>query len=132
MKWISAEWHFSATSHGKGACDGVGGAVKRLAAKASLQKLFDEQIMTPLQLFEWASANIPSTIFRFCSKEDYQRTKEMLELRFAMSRTIPGTRKLHSIIPASLDSVLVRRFSFSETTKVEKVMIQTSELESYL
>ena len=55
--------------------------------------------------------------------------KEMLEPRFAMSRTIPGTRKLHSIIPASLDSVLVRPFSFSETSKLEKVMIQTAELE---
>ena len=29
---IPAEWHFSATSHGKGACDGLGGTVKRLAA----------------------------------------------------------------------------------------------------
>ena len=28
---VSAEWHFSATSHGKGACDGLGGTVKRLA-----------------------------------------------------------------------------------------------------
>ena len=27
---ISAEWHFSATSHGKGACDGLGGTVKRM------------------------------------------------------------------------------------------------------
>ena len=45
---INAEWHFSATSHGKGACDGVGGTVKRLTAKASLQKAFDDQIMTPL------------------------------------------------------------------------------------
>ena len=25
---ISAEWYFYATSHGKGACDGVGGTVK--------------------------------------------------------------------------------------------------------
>ena len=30
--------HFSATSHGKGACDGLGGTVKRLAARASLQR----------------------------------------------------------------------------------------------
>ena len=29
---IKAEWHFSATSHGKSACDGLGGTVKRLAA----------------------------------------------------------------------------------------------------
>ena len=31
---IPAEWHFSATAHGKGACDGLGG----LAARASLQR----------------------------------------------------------------------------------------------
>lgn len=52
---IQAEWHFSATSHGKGASDGVGGTVKRLAARASLQRPYEQQIMTPLQLFEWAS-----------------------------------------------------------------------------
>ena len=38
---VPAEWHFSATSHGKGACDGVGGSVKRLAARASLQRPYD-------------------------------------------------------------------------------------------
>ena len=33
---VPAEWHFSATSHGKGACDGVGGTVKdRLQELAS-------------------------------------------------------------------------------------------------
>ncbi len=49
---VKAEWHFSATSHGKGACDGVGGTVKRLAARASLQRPYDEQIITPIELFE--------------------------------------------------------------------------------
>ena len=34
---VPAEWHFSAKSHGKGMCDGVGGTVKRLAARGSLQ-----------------------------------------------------------------------------------------------
>ena len=32
---LDAEWNFFATSHGKGPCDGVGGIVKRLAARAS-------------------------------------------------------------------------------------------------
>ena len=35
---MDAEWNFFATSHGKGPCDGLGGTVKRLAAKASLQR----------------------------------------------------------------------------------------------
>jgi hypothetical protein len=32
---VPAEWHFFATSHEKRACVGVGGTLKRLAAKAS-------------------------------------------------------------------------------------------------
>jgi hypothetical protein len=35
---VPAEWHFFATSCGKSACDGVGGILKRLAAKANLQQ----------------------------------------------------------------------------------------------
>ena len=38
---INAEWHFFATSHGKGSCDGVGGTIKQLEAKASLQRPCD-------------------------------------------------------------------------------------------
>ena len=34
---IQAEWHFFATSHNKSPCDGIGGTVKRLVARASLQ-----------------------------------------------------------------------------------------------
>ena len=43
---IPAKWHFFATSHGKGPCDGVGGTVKHEAAKASLQHSYHDQIMT--------------------------------------------------------------------------------------
>jgi hypothetical protein len=31
------KWHFFATSLGKGACDGIGGTIKRLPRNASLQ-----------------------------------------------------------------------------------------------
>jgi hypothetical protein len=34
---LDGEWHFFATSHGKGPFDGIGGTVKRLARRASLQ-----------------------------------------------------------------------------------------------
>lgn len=32
---IPCEWHFHATAHGKGPCDGIGGTVKRMAARYS-------------------------------------------------------------------------------------------------
>ena len=47
---IEAEWHFFATAHGKGPCDGVGGTVKREAARASLQRPYENHIITPFQL----------------------------------------------------------------------------------
>ena len=34
---LDAKWSFFATSHGKQPCDGIGGTVKHLTAKASLQ-----------------------------------------------------------------------------------------------
>ena len=92
---ISAEWNFSATAHGKGACDGIGGTVKRLAARASLQKPYSDQIMTPRQLFDWASTNIPAVHFGYCSLVDYEVEEKNIEERFAKSRTIPVTQKLH-------------------------------------
>ena len=110
---VKAEWHFSATSHGKGACDGVGGTVKRLASRASLQRPYDQQIMTPHQLFEWASNNIQGIVFQYCSCTEYEEVKDQLEARFQTSRTIPGTRKLHSFIPVSQESMQVRASIFN-------------------
>jgi hypothetical protein len=51
---VPAECHFFVTSHGKNACDGIGGTLKRLAAKISLQQPYNDQIMTPHQLCDGA------------------------------------------------------------------------------
>ena len=72
---MPAEWHFSATAHGKGACDGVGGTVKRLAARASLQRPYSEQIMTPRQLFD---TSITSIHFGYCSLSEYEAEEKNL------------------------------------------------------
>ena len=75
--------------------------------------------MTPRQLFEWASDNIPAVSFEYCSTEDYKREQAYLEERFQRSRTIPGTRKLHSFVPISKDRVRTRVFSSSSISKEE-------------
>ena len=118
---VAAEWHFSATSHGKGACDGLGGTIKRLAARASLQRLQDDQITTPLELYEWAKKHIPQMTFCFCSTEEYKTEKTILQERFENSQTITGTRKLHSFIPTSTDTLQTRVFSSSAEYNLQKV-----------
>ena len=54
---IKTEWYFFATSHGKNACNGVGGGTKkRLAATASLQRAIHIQILNPHQLYDFAKS----------------------------------------------------------------------------
>ena len=125
---ISAEWHFSATSHEKGACDGLGGTVKRLAARASLQRPYNDQIMTLRQLFEWAITNVPAVHFGYCSKDGYEREQQYLERRFHLSRTIPGTRKLHSFVPISNRKVRVSSYSAPDASREERVTLHKNDL----
>ena len=125
---VAAEWHFSATSHGKGACDGLGGTVKRLAARASLQRPYNDQLMTPRQLFDWASVNVPAAHFGYCSNEDYKSEQRILDPRFQQSRTIPGTRKLHSFVPVSNSTVEVRSYSASDASRKERVTLAKDDL----
>ena len=42
---------FFATSHGKSACDGIGGVVEKMTANARLQRPFENQILTPQHIF---------------------------------------------------------------------------------
>ncbi len=69
---LLAEWHFFATSHGKSPCDGIGGTVKRLAARASLQSTTTGHILSPLQLYSWAESHVTGIKFFFVTKEQVE------------------------------------------------------------
>lgn len=109
-----AEWHFFATSHGKGPCDGIGGVLKRLAACASLQRPYDNQIVNTRDLYNWATANCEDIHVKFCCKEDYVAEEAILQPRFDKTVTVRGTQKLHAVIPLADHLVRTRIFSLSE------------------
>ena len=56
---LHAEWHFFTKSHGKNACDGIGGTIKQIAAYVSLQRSVTGQILSPKSLFKFANSEIP-------------------------------------------------------------------------
>lgn len=121
---IDAEWHFFATSHGKGPCDGVGGTIKRLAHKASLQRPYENQIITPLQLHQFASENIPNIMCQYTTIKEYNDEKTILEDRFSECKTIAGTQKLHCFKPVSETKIEVREYSSSSFSRVESLLLQ--------
>ena len=64
-------------------CDGVGGTVKRLAAKASLQRCaelkLDEQILTPTAFYDFCKKNIVNIEFVYATNEDYEGEYQLLQ-----------------------------------------------------
>lgn len=116
-----AEWHFFATSHGKGPSDGLGGTVKREARRASLQRPLENQITTPKLLFDWCEANLKNCNFKYLSEDDYQKEDLFLKDRFNGLRTIPGTQKYHSFIPEGTNKLKVKIFSNDTDFLVENI-----------
>lgn len=118
---INAEWHFFATSHGKGPCDGIGGATKRLAAKASLQ-LSQDPITTPNKLFDWAQKNIKNINFSFFTQDQHKGHNELLNTRYEKAKPIRGTLKMHSVVPLSKTEVLVKQYSYENEGKLYRII----------
>ena len=84
--------------------------------------------MTPRKLYEWAVDNIQSVHFQYVSTEEYNEEAQHLEECFLLSRTIPGTRKYHSYIPISSNTVKVAYYLGSSTFKEEKVTLGSNDL----
>ena len=55
-------------------------------------------------------------------------TWRILDQRFQQSRTIPGTRKLHSFVPVSNSTVEVRSYSASDASRKERVTLAKDDL----
>ncbi|XP_043462733.1 uncharacterized protein LOC122498838 isoform X1 [Leptopilina heterotoma] len=108
---ISADWNFHATAHGKGPCDGIGGNLKRLAARASLQRSSENQILNAPALYEWAKINLKDTVIFFSSKEDHVQMTQTLAERFKEAKTIPGTLEYHSFSPNGNGQLCLKRIS---------------------
>lgn len=120
---VFAEWHFFATSHGKSEGDGAGGTLKRIAARRSLQRPFQDQILTTRQLYEYAVSQIKGMHFGFATVAEHDQEAKLLQERLKTSRTVPGTQKIHSVVPVATNLIEVRPFSYSTSSRKEKVAL---------
>lgn len=119
---IKAEWHFFATSHGKSACDGIGGAFKRLARAASLQRTLCERISTALELYEWSIKRKSTMSFVYCNGTEYAKVANELKNRYNDVKTVVGTRSFHSYVPLDNKTMELRRYSTSKISKIVDII----------
>lgn len=111
---VRAEWHFFPTSHGKGPSDGLGGTIKRLAARASLQLPPKDQIQTVVQFFEWSKKNIEGINIEFAKKNEVEAHRLKMDRRFKFAIPVTGIRGFHSSIPTQNGHVEMKLHSFED------------------
>lgn len=116
------EWHFFATSHGKGPCDGIGGAFKRNATRASQQIIDQGHITNAKELYDWAisktDAGKSNIIYRYCTAVEYKKVERQLSSKFAKVHSIEGTQKNHCYIPINDKQIKVKRYSTSDKFEI--------------
>ena len=111
---LKANWTFFATSHGKSPYDGIGGTVKRLTARDSLQRPFSDQILDVPSTFKFCKESTKNITFVFISKERMETARDEINQRFAPGRTVLGTRSCHFFAPVSKNEIAYKRTSEDE------------------
>lgn len=115
---INVEWNFSATSHGKSACDGIGATVKRNAYRVSLQRPEYNQILTPKIFYNWAINFFEKVSFDFCTENEHDREHKALTSRYKKAITIKNTRQYHCFKPSEDGKhIMCRKISSSNEYK---------------
>lgn len=114
---IEAEWHFFPTSHGKGACDGLGGTLKRTAANVSKRDNDSSiQINDALSFYNWATSHdwgSEKWNFIWVSDDECKTTEVETtdEGRYKDIIAIPGTLHFHSFQPRDENLIYASEYS---------------------
>lgn len=126
---LEAEWHFTATTHGKGLPDAISAVVKCSSRRYSLKKKC--YIRTPLEMFEFCERSLTSEKLKFVyvPKESVAAQRPILEERYKQFKTINGTRKMHMFRPMPNGTICMARTSDAES--VLQVDFRTVEITEF-
>ncbi|KAK3931046.1 Pseudouridine-5'-phosphate glycosidase [Frankliniella fusca] len=114
---VRARWHFFASCHGKGPCDGLAGRMKRLAMLESLRRLRKESILTASQFYEWAKRIfVDSTWVELVTKQEMEEFRLLYESRYTKDvPALEGISSAHCLIPLSSSVMQVKQYSSADT-----------------
>ena len=124
---VKATWAFTATSHGKSRCDGVGAVVKNTARRAALR---GKAILTAEDMYMFCQEKLGNSMeFIYMDRESVSTIQEefKLEERYSQAKTVPGTRKNHYFVPYSATEILVREYASAVESKIISVILIKSD-----
>ena len=121
-------WKQSGTSHGKSACDEIGGTVKRPATKASLKRPAHNQILTSLDMFSYCESDVTGIRFFYMSSTTINENVILLQDRYNAAQTVKGTRQLHRFVPQLQGNLLVYNTNLQASPPTECIIAKTISL----
>lgn len=126
---LKSTWKFFATAHGKSACDGVGGIVKRDAAIESLKRPYENQILNVEDLFEYLTGKFKEMKIVLVLKEEIDANRRQFaspvtqssdpwssSFNLATAQTIPGTRGYHDFTPLNEEVIACKITSYHSSS----------------
>ena len=93
--------------------------MKRLTAKASLQRPIKDQILHVSEMFKFCKEKILGITFNLIMKDSMHDVREHLSKRYVAAETLPGTRSFHQFTPISQTTIGVKRVSEDSTYEKE-------------
>ena len=124
-----ATWLFTATSHGKSACDAIGGNLKGLATTESINKGDYNTILNAAAFMDFVLNYKTSrgenlkTIPLLVTPEEIKETAKKMKPRWDSALPIQGTQSYHHFEPDpnNEEFVVVKHFSNSDNLKKLKI-----------
>lgn len=114
---VTVKWNFFATSHGKGAVDGIGGKVKRLAWE--MVKTRKVIIKDAKSFYECVQKKVDAINLLFVSSSEINSFQEMLTLRWKNILPLKGIQSFHFFVPSDTkNSLLVGQTAKSDLTQM--------------
>ena len=114
---VKADWHFHATAHGKGACDGVGAILKKEATRASLQAQPNDAILTPESLYLWANRKFNNLRVMYYDEKEHGKTERFLNKRFSEAPKVDKISIGHAFMPSVLPGKILQILQYSGSKK---------------
>lgn len=125
---MDVEWNFSASGHGKGAVDGVGGKTKHNVWTAVKSRQYF--VNTPEQFHECAKKVMSAVRVIWVAACEIQINKTELERRWTGILPIPNVQSLHHFTPDGNKKLLVSQTSTSPGQLVTIFPSTSDETES--
>lgn len=108
MFGIPASWTYFEVGHGKGPCDGVGGASKRQAEDGVKR---GESITSAKLLVDYGNKTSKSMHYMEITSDDIEECQTLLESMATQQQNVPGIMKVHGVVSRKLGELDIRETS---------------------